>query len=280
MRTFSKFCLTFIYLSLSTGVFSQNFISENKVWNIVIEMGIDQPQTRTFIFKFSGDTVFNERTYKKLYESEDREQENWQLNSLWYERNDSLFKYSPYDQKDVLIYDFNIAENDSFYISTSMEYMYVDSVRTKQWGEEMRKHIYFSSPRQPGYQTVWRQGVGQNGLITRSSEIGIIGVFAGILCFTEKNELVYQNSLYNSCFINSQSLFIEDKLWSNTSIGTSDGSEHQSYWVKFQGDTLINNLEYKKVMRSDDSLHSNWDVKGFIREDVASQKVYLYDVYS
>jgi hypothetical protein len=33
-------------------------------------------------------------------------------------------------------------------------------------------------------------------------------------------------------------------------------------------------------MRSDDSLHSNWYVKGFIREDVTSQKVYLYDVYN
>jgi hypothetical protein len=80
------------------------------------------------------------------------------------------------------------------------------------------------------------------------------------------------------CF--SQHLVQEGKLWSNTSIGTSGGSEHQSYWVKFQADTLINDLEYKKVMQSDDSLHSNWYVKGFIREDVTSQKVYLYDVYN
>ena len=75
-------------------------------------------------------------------------------------------------------------------------------------------------------------------------------------------------------------LIREGKLWSNTTIGTLPNSEFQSYWVKFQGDTLINNLLYKKVMRSDDSLHSNWFVKRFIREDVASQKVYLYDVTS
>lgn len=72
----------------------------------------------------------------------------------------------------------------------------------------------------------------------------------------------------------------EGKLWSNTKAGTENIYNYRSYWIKFQGDTLINDLEYKKVLQADDSIHSDWYVNGFIREDVANQKVYLFDSYS
>ena len=70
------------------------------------------------------------------------------------------------------------------------------------------------------------------------------------------------------------------KLWSTTETGTENINNYRSYWIKFQGDTLINDLEYKKVLQVDDSLYSDWYVNGFIREDAATQKVYLYDSYS
>ena len=57
------------------------------------------------------------------------------------------------------------------------------------------------------------------------------------------------------------------------------GNEYRSYWIKFEGDTIINDLEYKKVLQADDSIHSDWYINGFIREEVANQKVYLYDKY-
>jgi hypothetical protein len=78
---------------------------------------------------------------------------------------------------------------------------------------------------------------------------------------------------------NYRELVLEEKIWSNTSIPSMPG-EYRSYWIKFEGDTIINDLNYKKVLRANDPLHSEWNVKGFIREDVANQKVYLYNNYS
>lgn len=78
-----------------------------------------------------------------------------------------------------------------------------------------------------------------------------------------------------SIICNSQSLVRENKLWSNTEIGSEVGSECKSYWIKFQEDTLINNTTYKKILRSDDYNHENWYADGFIRED-STQKVYTY----
>jgi hypothetical protein len=73
------------------------------------------------------------------------------------------------------------------------------------------------------------------------------------------------------CF--SQSLVRENKLWSNTEIGTETGSERKSYWIKFQGDTIITNKTYKKIFKSNDKNHEKWFVLRFIRED-STKKVY------
>jgi len=80
--------------------------------------------------------------------------------------------------------------------------------------------------------------------------------------------------------VQQNKLVQEGKLWSNTKAGTENINNYRSYWIKFQGDTLINDLVYKKVLQADDSLHADWYVKEIIREDAANQKVYLYDNYS
>ncbi len=74
----------------------------------------------------------------------------------------------------------------------------------------------------------------------------------------------------------SQSLVKEGRMWSNTSVGTIYGSSYKSYFIKFEGDTLIKEKQYKIIMRSDDAQHENWYKNGYIRED-SSQKVFIYN---
>ena len=76
-----------------------------------------------------------------------------------------------------------------------------------------------------------------------------------------------------------QSLLQEGKLWSNTSIGTEGGTTYRSYFIKFMEDTTINELVYKKILRSDDLLQTNWFVYGYIREDIPMRKVFTFDNY-
>ena len=59
---------------------------------------------------------------------------------------------------------------------------------------------------------------------------------------------------------NGQSLLQEGKLWSNASIGTMPGSTYSSYFIKFMGDTTIKALQYKKILRSIDELHTKSDI--------------------
>lgn len=74
-----------------------------------------------------------------------------------------------------------------------------------------------------------------------------------------------------------QNIVTENKLWSNTMVGTENLTHYESYYIKFHDDTTINFIAYKKIWRCDDSLQSNWYIDGYIREDT-SQKVFLYPI--
>ncbi len=67
----------------------------------------------------------------------------------------------------------------------------------------------------------------------------------------------------------SQSLLNEDMLWS-TAIGPGGNCGNffcWSYYTKIDGDTTINDIQYKKVKTSNDSFMDKWTNKGFIREE-------------
>jgi len=76
--------------------------------------------------------------------------------------------------------------------------------------------------------------------------------------------------------IHAQVIVKENKLWSNTSQGTSGPAPYESYYIKFEEDTTINDLIYKKIWRCNDSLQSAWFLNGYIRED-STKKVFIYD---
>lgn len=76
-----------------------------------------------------------------------------------------------------------------------------------------------------------------------------------------------------------QNLIEENKLWSNTTIGSEVGSEYSSYYIKLYGDTTIDGTEYKFVLSSEDIDHEIWYKFGVIREDTINKKVFQYNLY-
>jgi hypothetical protein len=203
MKKVYKYCLILICLSLSSQLFSQNLISENKIWSIVVISGLTVEHTDTYYHKFLGDTIINGISYSKLYRSEDENGEKWKLNTfwLWFEENNRVYNYWIPTDETRLIYDFNIEEGDSFQVN-GVRTLYVDSVRTIEWGGKLRKHWYLDTHgHDHPHNTVWIEGVGQTGLFTRSTESGISGASCNLLCFSENGETVFQNPEYNSCWV-------------------------------------------------------------------------------
>ena len=236
------------FLLVHISCTAQNFVSENKLWSVLSrDASGENMWERTIFFKFIGDTTLNDTKYLKLFESSDNG-ENWKMSSLWYEKNDSVFQYSPSDKIDVLTYNFSLQEKDSFYFQP-VGYLDVDSVSTQMWGNSERKIIYLSSNRYSYSQTKWIQGVGQDGYITQSSEIGRTGAFCSILCFHENGELIYQNPEYNSCYITSNSVDQFENVKNLVDlIAVGDGL--LQFTVAIKGELMLYNLEGRLLQKN------------------------------
>ncbi len=71
-----------------------------------------------------------------------------------------------------------------------------------------------------------------------------------------------------------QSLVVENKMWS---CGWEIIDYYTSYWIKFSGDTIINDNNYKRIwMSSYSNTPDNWELhEGYVREDTIGKKVYF-----
>jgi hypothetical protein len=71
-------------------------------------------------------------------------------------------------------------------------------------------------------------------------------------------------------FGQSLNLLNTERLWSN--LVNSNQSENCCFstdFIKFSGDTTIQSKDYKKVLQSNDSLKSNWNIIGYVREELS-----------
>lgn len=213
MNCFKKiyvFCMM-IFMG-QMNISAQTFISNAKKWSIVERNIWEEIEISSSYYKFFDDTLIDDARYKKLYRTDKEQTDNWYFDSAWKEENNRVYKYDDVAGSEVLVYDYNLQKTDSFYYRMIEGYLNVDSVGMKAWGGKVRKHLYLSSPGYSDQITIWRQGVGQDGLITRSSEIGIDGAFISLLCFYEDSELLYQNPDYDKCCVQTSVDKMEKEL--------------------------------------------------------------------
>jgi hypothetical protein len=204
-----KYCLIAFYLSLSSSVFAQSFIAENKLWRYSSQVSGDGTHFyyNNIGFRFHGDSVIKDTTYYKLYSSEDEFLLKWKLYGLWRETKDmKIFSRHLYWQTEELLYDFSFVKGDT--LNVGFATFQVDSVLTKLWGGKMRKHWYLYPVHAEGdtikewNKTLWVEDLGQIDYFP-SSVGNLIGALNILLCFEENSQQVYQNPKYNTCFYTS-----------------------------------------------------------------------------
>jgi hypothetical protein len=82
-------------------------------------------------------------------------------------------------------------------------------------------------------------------------------------------------SLFSVNLLYAQTLVKENRVWSNSMYGTERPNAWQnSNWIKFEGESTINDTVYKNIYRSDNEFRENWYHHGFIRED-STKKVFI-----
>jgi hypothetical protein len=72
-------------------------------------------------------------------------------------------------------------------------------------------------------------------------------------------------------------MIVQGNQWNELHLNISVPPEYQyahTYITKIGNDTVIDGVQYYKLLTASDSLSSDWQANGYIREDVVEQKVY------
>lgn len=177
---------------------SQTLLDTGKTWYVV--EGTWQTRT-TSQYKFANNIIIDSVGYKQLLKSTDSTGSSWiNYDAL---REDSTGKIFRYNQgKEQLIYNFNLAKNDTF--KTEVDYecpiqLVVDSIdMITLLNGEKRKRIIFNINAYE--EEEWIEGIGSlNGLLNVGYKFCSADLSYELNCFEENDTLKYHNQIYPTC---------------------------------------------------------------------------------
>jgi hypothetical protein len=197
-----SFCLV---LAVNSIIFGQSLVIENRTWSntwIGTEHG---DHFHSYYIKFEGDVIINNRSYKKIYKSEDESQLTWKLHG--YIREDSskkVYIYDEYYQQDQLLYDFGLQIGDSLLPPNHPFYMYVCDIKYINFenSTDSFKQIDISyGPNCDWPEITWIEGLGSTGgILNGLPEVGLCCIEQCLVCYFESDTLIYHNEGFNTCF--------------------------------------------------------------------------------
>lgn len=193
-------------LLLIISISGQNYyplVQENNEWNTlqVVYPGYGNPWDTIYwamTYKFTGDTIISEKTYKKVYLSEEEIPTNWEYEGGIREDEEKVWYFPKYGNGETIIYDFSLEVGDT--ITYRPQPFVVDSINYVEINGENRKHLYLSYLDLP-FNELWIEGIGSNYGIFSSGNGMTLGGWTWFLCMSENGELIYMNPNYNSCHL-------------------------------------------------------------------------------
>ncbi len=214
-----KRCL-FIHIALFLCVVMQAqqydpLVEEGKQWNTLFSLF--QPPTdpcycTTTSYKFMGDTILDEVSYKKLYSTTHEDLSGWCLNGAMREneigqvflRNFGSLNHVFRDE--TMLYVFSMQPGDSIWYYDPSECLKLLSVSdTILEGECVsRKAYYFSYEKNGvdnGDREIWIEGIGSLNGLREPGFYFFIGGYHNLLCYFEDENLIWHYPRINGCYV-------------------------------------------------------------------------------
>ncbi|MBL6944888.1 MAG: T9SS type A sorting domain-containing protein [Bacteroidales bacterium] len=204
-----KIIIIGLVIATSFSLFSQNFISTEKQWNVRLNGWASSYTTE--IFKIYGDSIIDSVAYKKIWASFDS-LTSWNYQGLLREDSNIVYYISPNSNEGIL-YDFNLEIGETIFVKNifcgdleipitiididTIEYLGVDR---KRW--HIGENGYISE--------YWIEDIGSlNGPLYVQYDYCIVCPVWELLCYHKNDTLLYIYPLQTECFQNT--VGIEDE---------------------------------------------------------------------
>ncbi len=205
MKTILISCILICFQNLQCH--SQTFIDTTKVWTVgeYITDGHSYFNPKTVSYRFENDSLFNEILYKKMIKRENTG--SWEFHSLWREDNNGNI-YCKLGLNETIVYNFTIGEGEVFN-EESNHPIFIDSIRTKEFGSDMRKIIYGHYEGIPEHIIQWIEGVGSLYAPYTTDQFFLVGGKNILICYSENDYNIYLNQNYSECDATTSIKYLE-----------------------------------------------------------------------
>lgn len=196
-------------ICFSFGLFSQEYIpliEEGNTWNVLSVVYIPGDPyhdtiNSTIAYKVSGETTINAVVYKNLLESREEFPSDW--THFAYMREDDqrrVWMLRDSEEGEFLMYDFNAVAGDTVSVGYSESVpLVLDSITQVEVNGLSRSKYWLSYG--DYYRETWVTGIGSNKGIWGSGSTFVVGGWYWLLCMFDAKGIVYDNPVYESCFI-------------------------------------------------------------------------------
>ena len=194
MKTIALFVLLF----LSQLAFNQGFVTDNKTWHVRDDSWWD---INTEIFKLDGDTIINEITYMKLWESwNDSAMVDMYLDGFLREDSGIIYILDNYLTEDKILYNFNLEPGDTATVYSEFcgdRTVVISGVDSIYYFGIPRKRLIMNS----WYEEYWIEGIGSpNGLLYSGLYECVSDVYKSLICCHENDTLIFMKEYEYLCY--------------------------------------------------------------------------------
>jgi len=187
-------------------------VNEGFVWsgmNIYKDLS-GKDSVASYHIKFEGDTVLNDRTYAKIWQSNDSIGIYWNMTGLIREVEKRVYYHKLNDDGfyDMLLYDFSVHTGNSLLLASVespsfFEQMWVTNVDSVEVNGGKKLRIEISSGGK--YVDTWIEKIASlQGILSRCYKSANTQKF--LLCVQENGKTIYTNETYPNCFYSQNSL--------------------------------------------------------------------------
>jgi hypothetical protein len=186
-------------------------VSEGFVWSgmIIYKDPSGNDSISSYHIKFEGDTILNNRTYTKIWQSNDSQGINWYMTGLIREVEKRVYYHKLNDDGfyDMLLYDFSVKKGSSLLLSSIespefFESMKVTSVDSVIVNGVKRLRIQLSDGTDSD---TWIEKIGSLQGIINHCYFETDSNKRILLCVKQDGEMIYSNDAYSECFYTQSS---------------------------------------------------------------------------
>ena len=285
-----KKLLPFVFLlALYLNAMSQNFNSTEVIWNVTKQQVSASPNypnnidTITKTYGYQNDTIINNLVWKTIYKADD---EAFAENLIYLghlRQEGGIVNFIDTTNTSHQLYNFNLNIGDSvqYFDGAGVEndYLFVENIDSIIINGSYKKQFHFSQSVYPPdrLNEIWIEDIGSiHGPLFPKYPQHFSDEYPNemkLTCCYDGDNLIWDNPSYAHCYYHSvlpYPRFIEDgKQWN---VRLSNFENYVTEILIFDGDSIIDNLTYKKLYSSYDSLIT-LNYKALIREE--NNKVYL-----